>query len=156
MREPQPALVLLICQAVLLALGLGHWLGLPPGQRQGRLLDVWRVERAATPPPATLLAQGEWLMAHRLRSLQALGTLSAVSAGIGLGEGWARRRRDPYGGVGFLHFALGQFLLVGTLGGLISYVLLPWPLPPSTSAVLLAGLAGTTLFCLAAGKPLIR
>lgn len=156
MREPRPALVLLVCQGVLLALGLGYWLGLPPGPRLERLRAIERIEHASTLPPATLVAQAEWLLGHRLRRLQGLGTCGAVSAGIGLAEGWARRRRDPYGGVGFWHMALGQMLLAGTLGGLVSVVLLPWPLPPGLLAVLVAGLMGATLFCLAAGQPHIR
>jgi hypothetical protein len=156
MREPQPALVLLVCEGLLLALALGHWLTLPPVQRQGRLLDVLLVERATTPPPPTLLDQAVWLVEHRLQRLRTLGGLAGVVAGISLLEGWARRRRDPYGGVGFFHFALGQILLAGTLGAVLGYVLVPWPLLPMASAALLAGLAGTTLFCLAAGKPLMR
>jgi len=156
MRDPQPALVLLVCQGVLLALVLGHWLVLPSAQRQRRLVDVLLVERAATPPPPMLVDQAVWLVTHRTQRLRALGPFGAVAAGIGLVEGWERRRRDPYRGVGFFHFALGQILLAGTLGGLVGYVLVPYPLPPIAIATLLAGLASLTLFCLAAGKPLIR
>lgn len=156
MRDPQPALVLLVCQGVLLALVLGHWLVLPAAQRQQRLLDVGRVERAATLPPWTLVDQVVWLVEHRLQRLRTLAGLAGLVAGIGLLEGWERRRRDAYGGVGFFHFALGQILRAGTLGALGGSLLLPWPLPPLAVATLLAGLVGLTLFCLAAGKPLMR
>jgi len=156
MRDPQPALVLLVCEGLLLALALGHWLALPPAQRHLRLLDVYLVERATTPPPATLVEQGVWLVTHRAHRLRTLGGLVGVAASIGLCEGGERRRRDPYGGVGFAHFALGQILLAGTLGTVLGFVLVPWPLPPMAVAVGLAGLAGLTLFCLAAGTPRIR
>lgn len=156
MRDPQPALVLLVCQGVLLALVLGHWLVLPPAQRQLRLVDVLLLERAATPPPPTLVDQVGWLVDHRVQRLRMLGGLVGLAASLGLLEGWEQRRRDPYGGVGFFHFALGQMLLAGTVGAVMGFVLLPWPLPPLAVAALLAGLACLTLFCLAAGKPRIR
>jgi hypothetical protein len=82
--------------------------------------------------------------------------LAVVVGVIGVVEGWERRRRDPYRGVGFLHFALGQLLLALTLGAVLGYVVLPSPLPSFGSAVGLGLLVGSTLFCLATGQPQIR
>jgi len=156
MPEPRPALVLLVLEGLGLGLLLGHWLALPPGQRQQQLWAVWQVEQAATPPPPTLRAQARWLGEHRRQYLYARGGLLVVALGIGLCEGQARRQRDPYGGVGFFHVALGQLLLAGTLGAVLGLLVLPWPLPPLAVTLGLAGLLGGTGFCLAAGRPSIR
>jgi hypothetical protein len=156
MRDPRPALALLLCQGLVLLALLGYWLGLPAQARDARLWQLWTVEHVATPPPPDLVAQARWLWHHRLQRLRRLALLSAVAVVIGGMEGGERRRRHPFGGFGFARLALGQLLGTLTLGASVAAVVLPWPQPLLPTAATLAGLAGFTMYLLAAGKPLMH
>jgi hypothetical protein len=156
MRDPRPALVLLLCQGLVLLALLGYWLGLPARERAARLWRLWAVEHVATPPPAALVAQARWLGRHRLQRLRRLAPLGVIAVVIGGVEGSERRRRHPFGGFGFARLALGQFLGTLTLGATVAAVVLPWPQLLLPTAVMLAGLAGMSAALLAAGKPLMH
>jgi hypothetical protein len=156
MRDPQPALFLLICQALALGAVVGWWFTLTPSQRAMQMGRIILAEQVSTPLPASLAAQGGWLVQHRLGRLQGMAALEAFAGVIGLVEGWERRRCHPFGGVGFVRLALGQLLGTLTVGAVAGYLLLPWPLPPVAAAAGLGLLVGLTLYYLAAGKPLIR
>jgi hypothetical protein len=154
MREPQPALALLLLEGLaLLALG-GWWTTRPPLARTADLVTILVVERVPTAPPATLLAQAQWLGQHRLRRLQGWTELSTVAGVIGAVEGAAWRRRHPFGGFGFVRLALGHVLGVGLLGALAASLMVPMPLPEVPVAAALAGGVGLTTYLLAAGRPL--
>jgi hypothetical protein len=156
MREPQPALMLLLVQALALAAVVGWWLTLPSPQRLWRLGRIMVVEQVPTPPPATLAAQAWWLVQYRLQRLRGMAALGALASIIGGVEGWERRRRHPFGGVGVMRLALGQLGATLTVGAAGALLLLPWPLPLVPAAAGLGLLVGLTLYLLAAGKPLIR
>jgi hypothetical protein len=156
MRDPRPALALLLCQGLVLLALLGYWLGLPARERAARLWQLWAVEHVVTPPPATLVEQARWLGCHRLARLRSLAPLGAVAVMMGGVEGSERRRRHLFGGFGFARLALGQLLGTLTLGATVAAVVLPWPQPLLPTAATLAGLAGVTMYLLAAGKPLMH
>ena len=154
MREPQPALLLLLLEGLALFALVGWWTTRPPLERTTRLVTILVAEHALTAPPATLLAQAPWLVQHRLRRLRSWGELSAVAGVIGLVEGAAWRRRHPFGGFGFVRLALGHLLGVGLLGALGASLVVPVPLPEVPGAAALAGGVGLTTYLLAAGRPL--
>lgn len=154
MREPQPALALLILEGLALLALVGWWTTRTPLARTADLLAILVAERVATAPPATLLAQAQWLVQHRLRRLQGWGELGAVVGVIGAVEGAAWRRRHPFGGFGFVRLALGHVLGVGLLGAVAVSLVVPVPLPEGPVATALAGGVGLTTYLLAAGRPL--
>jgi hypothetical protein len=154
MREPQPALTLLILEGLALLALVGWWTTRPPLARTADLLAIRVVERVATAPPATLLAQAQWLVQHRLQRLQSWAELSAGAGIIGAVEGAAWRRRHPFGGFGFVRLALGHVLGVGLLGAVAASLVVPMPLPEIPLAAALAGSVGLTTYLLAAGRPL--
>jgi hypothetical protein len=154
MREPQPALALLILEGLALLALLGWWTTRPPLARTADLLAILVVERVPTAPPATLLAQAPWLVQHRRRRLQGWAELSAVAGVIGAVEGAGARRRHPFGGFGFVRLALGHVFGVGLLGAVAASLVLPVPLPEMPVAAALAGGVGLTTYLLAAGRPL--
>ena len=154
MREPQPALALLLLEGLALLALVGWWTTRPPLARTADLLAILVVERVPTALPPTLLAQAQWLVQHRLRRLQGWVELSAVAGVIGLVEGTAWRRRHPFGGFGFVRLALGHVLGVGLLGALGASLVVPVPLPEVPVAAALAGGVGLTTYLLAAGRPL--
>jgi hypothetical protein len=155
MRDPRPALALLLCQGLALLALVGHWLSLSPAMRQGHLLRVWVVERPPQPPPQDLVGQARWLVSHRLQRLRGMAPLGLVAVVIGAVEGGERRRRHPFGGFGFAQLALGQLLGTLTLGATVGAVVFPWPLPLVPTAATVASLAGLTAYLIAAGKPLM-
>jgi hypothetical protein len=154
MREPQPALALLMLEGLALLALVGWWTTRPPLARTADLLAILVVERVPTAPPATLLAQAQWLLQHRLLRLQGWGELGTVAGMIGAVEGTAWRRRHPFGGFGFVRLALGHGLGVGLLGAVAASLVVPVPLPEIPVAAVLAGGAGLTTYLLAAGRPL--
>ena len=154
MREPQPTLCLLLLEGLALLALVGWWTTRPSLARTADLLAILVVERVPTAPPATLLAQAQWLGQHRLRRLQGWAELSAVAGVIGAVEGAAWRRRHPFGGFGFVRLALGHVLGVGLLGAVAASLVAPVPLPEIPVAAALAGGVGVTTYLLAAGRPL--
>jgi hypothetical protein len=154
MREPQPALALLVLEGLALFALVGWWTTRTPLERTAALLTILVTERAVTVPPATLLAQTQWLMQHRLRRLQGWGELSVVAGVIGAVEGAAWRRRHPFGGFGFVRLALGHVLGVGLGGAVVASLVVPVPLPEVPVAAVLAASVGLTTYLLAAGRPL--
>ena len=129
MREPQPALALLLLEGLALLALLGWWTTRAPLERTARLVTILVAEHAPTAPPAPLLAQAQWLVQHRLRRLQGWAELSAVAGVIGAVEGAAWRRRHPFGGFGFVRLALGHVLGVGLGGAVAVSLVVPVPLP---------------------------
>jgi hypothetical protein len=154
MREPAPALLLLVLEGLALFALLGWWTTRPPLERIARLVTILVAEHATTAPPPTLLAQTQWLIQHRVHRLQSWTELSAVAGVIGVVEGAAWRRRHPFGGFGFVRLALGHVLGVGLLGALGASLMVPVPLPEVPGAAALAGGVGLTTYLLAAGRPL--
>ena len=154
MREPQPALALLLLEGLALLALLGWWTTRPPLARMADLVTILVTERVPTAPPATLLAQAQWLGQHRLRRLWGWVELTGVAGVIGAVEGAAWRRRHPFGGFGFVRLALGHVLGVGLLGAVAASLVLPVPLPEMPVAAGLAGGVGVTTYLLAAGRPL--
>jgi hypothetical protein len=154
MREPQPALALLLLEGLVFLALVGWWTTRTPPERTARLVTILVAERIPTAPPPTLLGQAQWLMQHRLRRLLGWGELSAVAGVIGLVEGSAWRRRHPFGGFGFVRLALGHVLGVGLLGAVAASLVGPVPLPEGPVAAGLAGGVGVTTYLLAAGRPL--
>jgi hypothetical protein len=154
MREPPPALALLLLEGLALLALVGWWTTRPPLARTADLLTILVAERVPTAPPATLLAQAQWLGQHRLRRLQGWVELSAVAGVIGLVEGSGWRQRHSFGGFGFIRLALGQVLGVGLLGAVAASLVVPVPLPEMPVAAALAGGVGLTMYLLAAGWPL--
>ena len=154
MREPQPALTLLILEGLAVLVLLGWWTTRTSLERTARLVTILVAEHVPTAPPATLLAQAQWLGQHRLRRLQGWAELSAVAGVIGAVEGAVWRRRHPFGGFGFVRFAAGQVLGVGLLGAVAASLVVPVPLPAGPGAAALAGGVGLTTYLLAAGRPL--
>jgi len=156
MREPQPTMVILIFLLLgTLTLAL-WWLSLPWEDRHARLTIVAHREQAAEGPPPTLVGGVQWLLTHRLGRLRRMLDLFGVAAGAGFLEGWDRRKRDPFGGFAFFRLALGHVLLVLTFGGLVAYLLLPWPVPAWGAGGGLSLLLLGATFHLAAGRPLLR
>jgi hypothetical protein len=129
------------------------WVSLAAPERLERLGIVMATEQGTLAPPATLLAQPEWLVAHRLLRLQGMTGLTFVAICVGAGEGLARRRRDPLGGFRLLWWkggiASGLLLVVSAC----AYLILPWPVPFLWIALGLAGLAGLWGYALTRGKP---
>jgi hypothetical protein len=154
MREPQPALVLLLLEGLALFALLGWWTTRTPLERTAALLAILVAEHVTTAPPATLLAQMPWLVQHRLRRLQGWAELSAVASVIGAVEGAAWRHRHPFGGFGFVRLALGHVLGVGLGGAVVASLIVPVPLPEMPVAAGLALGVGLTTYLLAAGRPL--
>ena len=155
MREPQPALLLLLLLEGLVLLALvGWWTTRTPLERTARLVTILVAEHTLTVPPLTLLAQAQWLVQHRLQRLQDWAELSAVAGVIGAVEGTAWRRRHPFGGLGFVRLALGHLLGVGLLGALAASLVVPLPLPEVPVAAACAGGVGLMTYLLAAGRPL--
>jgi hypothetical protein len=154
MREPQPALLLLILEGLTLLVLVGWWTTRAPLERTTQLLRILVAEQATTAPPPTLLAQTQWLVQHRVHRLQGWAELSAVAGVIGAVEGAAWRRRHPFGGFGFVRLALGQVLGIGLLGAIAASLVVPVPLPEVPVAAVLAALGGLTTYLLAAGRPL--
>lgn len=126
MADPRPLLILVGAQALGLLLTGGWWAQLPAGERWQRLDTIAQQEQARSLPPRTLVAQGHWLVEHRLARLQGLTGIMALGLLVGLGEGSARRTQDPLRGVRLKHWTLGVIglaLLPGLAGGLM---LAPW------------------------------
>jgi hypothetical protein len=154
MREPQPALALLLLEGLALLVLVGWWATRTPLERTARLVTILVAERIPTAPPPTLLAQAQWLGQHRLRRLRGWAELSAVAGVIGAVEGAAWRRRHLFGGFGFVRLAVGHVLGVGLLGAVAASLVVPVPLPEGPVAAGLAGGMGVTTYLLAAGRPL--
>jgi hypothetical protein len=154
MREPSSALMLLLLEGLALLALVGWWTTRTPLERTAALLAILVEEHATTAPPATLLAQTQWLVQHRLRRLQGWAELSAVASVIGTVEGAACRRRHPFGGFGFVRLAMGHLLGVGLLGALAASLVVPLPLAEVPVAGALAASVGLTTYLLAAGRPL--
>jgi hypothetical protein len=154
MREPSPALLLLVLEGLTLFALVGWWTTRTPLERTTALLAILVAEHATTAPPSTLLAQTQWLVQHRLRHLQGWTELSAVTSVIGAVEGAAWRRRHLFGGFGFVRLVLGHLLGVGLFGALGASLVVPVPLPEVPVAAVVAGSVGLTTYLLAAGRPL--
>jgi hypothetical protein len=154
MREPQPALFLLVLEGLALFALVGWWTTRTPVERHADLLAILVTERAATVPPATLLAQAQWLVQHRVRRVWRWAEISTLAGVIGVVEGAAWRRHHPFGGFGFVRLALGHLLGIGVLGALVASLVVPVPLPEVPVAAGLAGSVGLTSYLLAAGRPL--
>ena len=154
MREPSPTLVLLILEGLALFALLGWWTTRPPLARTADLVAILVAEQAPTVPPATLLAQAQWLVQHRVQRVRGWIEISALAGVIGAVEGAAWRRRHPFGGFGFVRLALGHLLGVGLLGTLGVSLVVPVPLPEVPVATAWAGGVGLTTYLLAAGRPL--
>jgi hypothetical protein len=154
MREPQPALLLLILEGLTLLALVGWWTTRTPLERTTQLLRILVAEQATTAPPPTLLAQTQWLVQHRVHRLQGWAELSALAGVIGVVEGTAWRRHHPFGGFGFVRLALGHVLGVGLAGAVAASLVVPVPLPEVLVAAAFAASAGVTTYLLAAGRPL--
>jgi hypothetical protein len=154
MREPAPALLLLVLEGLALFTLVGWWTTRTPLERTAQLVTILVAEHATTAPPATLLAQVQWLVQHRVHRLRSWVELSTVASMIGAIEGMAWRRRHPFGGFGFVRLALGHLLGVGLLGAMVASLVVPVPLLEVPVAAALAAGTGVTLYLLAAGRPL--
>jgi len=154
MTPPKPLQTLLLLQLVAWG-GLAGWwsLLLTPGERLHRLTTLAVKEAAATPPPQALLAQVDWLTAHREARLWGCTGLVSLAGLIGLSEGIRRRRRDAAGGFLLSHWAVSRGGLALVPSVVLAGLVLPWPLPGGLLAGSLAGLAGLLGYGFACGRP---
>ncbi len=155
MGEPKPLLMLLALQGIAVLLLAGWWLLQRPEVRLIRLAQIQRGEQVMSFPPATAQAQAAWLLAHRLARLQGMTGLLVLVVVLGLAEGIARRQRARYGGFLLKSWVLGTLLFPVVVGGVVSYLVLPWPLSQMWYAVGLCGGVGVMAFALASGRPFV-
>ena len=155
MNDPKPMQVLFLL--LLVGLGfLGLWMfGLPKDVRLARMQRIMLVEQASTLPPATFLAQVDWLTQHRLEYFQGMSLLLLLTLVIGIGQGLTHRASDRLRGVRVRAWTLG---LVGSgvtvALGLVGLIY-PAPLPLLHTAGIGAALVGLAGYGLAVGYPSI-
>ena len=156
MYDPRPVAMLAALQCIaLVALAL-WWITLDAPTQLRMLRAVWWQEHAASPPPATVVAQLAWLWDHRLARSAGLLGLFGVAGLIGLVEGAVWRRGDVYGGFRFAFWTVGVLGLALLPGACLGVLLLPWPLPLRAVGMGGAVAVGVTAFLLAAGRPQVR
>lgn len=148
--------VLLAGQALLVLWLILGWVTAAPAGRWQRLSSIAQAEGITVGPPLTLLRQAEWLLTARLARLQGLSVLLGLAIGIGLAEGWARRRQDVLGGFRLTWWVCGTSGLVLFPGMVGVYLVLPVPFPlTSVGSLGLAAFVGLVGYGLALGKPSI-
>jgi Ca2+/H+ antiporter len=155
MHGPKPVFVLFILQCLALLALAGWWCSLPSGERLRMLAVVMVKEQVATVPPDGLWAQGEWLYGHRATRLKGMAGLVVVAVVIGMGEGIARRRRDPYGGFLLKWWTSGVIGAVLVSGVIAGYLLVPWAMQAGVVACGMGGLVGIIGYALLSGRPYI-
>jgi hypothetical protein len=155
MHDPTPIKWLFLLQLLALLWLAAWWLSLSAGERLTHLHAVQAAEQAATMPPTALLAQGEWLVRHRLAHVQGLVGLVGLAALIGVGEGLVRRRQDVYGGFLLRWWTAGGLGAALLPGGVGATLVAPWPLPSLWIAGGLALVVGLSSYGLVCGRPFI-
>jgi hypothetical protein len=153
MSPVKPLGWLVLVSLLSLLLVSAWWVSLAPADRVSRLTVVRRAEQGTSPPPMRLMEQPQWLVAHRLGRLQGIACLVLVAGLVGVGEGVARRQRDPLGGYRLLWWkggVLSGALVITTVTGVL---IMPSPVPLLVVAWGLAALTGLCGYALTTGRP---